>query len=112
MKSIYSKFKGLYKDGRPIDFLATWRKAFDKASEREVALFQKMYSDNWFTYNTPQMSLTAEGIMGKYRLRFMATLLADESPTLKDALTASIFGLRRYPVWVTSSLCQPVPIAS
>ena len=81
MKSIYSKFKGLYKDGRPIDFLATWRKAFDKASEREVALFQKMYSDNWFTYNTPQMSLTAEGIMGKYRLRFMATLLADESPT-------------------------------
>ena len=45
MKSIYSKFKGLYKDGRPIDFLATWRKAFDKASEREVALFQKMYSD-------------------------------------------------------------------
>ena len=81
MKSIYSKLKGLYKDGRPIDFLATWRKAFDKASEREVALFQKMYSDNWFTYNTPQMSLTAEGIMGKYRLRFMATLLADESPT-------------------------------
>ncbi len=81
MKSIYTKFKGLYKDGRPIDFLATWRKAFEKASEREVNLFQKMYSDSWFTYNTPQMSLTAEGIMGKYRLRFMATLIGDESPT-------------------------------
>lgn len=81
MKSIYSKLKGLYKDGKPIDFLATWKKAFDKATEMEVALFQKMYSDSWFTYNTPQMSLTAEGIMGKYRLRFMATLLTDEAPT-------------------------------
>lgn len=81
MKSIYSNFTGLFKDGKPLDFLATWKKTFDKASEREVALFQKMYSDSWFTYNTPQMSLTAQGIMGKYRLRFMATLLADESPT-------------------------------
>lgn len=81
MNSIYNNFKGLYKDGKPIDFLATWKKTFDKASEREVALFQKTYSDAWFTYNTPQMSLTAEGIMGKYRLRFMATLIGDESPT-------------------------------
>lgn len=81
MRSIYSNFTGLFKDGKPVDFLATWKKAFEKASEREVALFQKMYSDDWFTYNTPQMSLTAEGIMGKYRLRFMATLLDDESPT-------------------------------
>ncbi len=81
MKSIYSNFTGLFKDGKPVDFLATWKKAFEKASERETALFQKTYSDDWFTYNTPQMSLTAEGIMGKYRLRFMATLLDDESPT-------------------------------
>ena len=81
MNSIYSTFTGLFKEGRPMDFLATWKKAFEMASEREVALFQKTYSDSWFTYNAPQMSLTAEGIMGKYRLRFMATLLADESPT-------------------------------
>jgi hypothetical protein len=81
MKSIYSTFTGLFKDGKPLDFLATWKKTFEKASEREVTLFQKTYSDSWFTYNTPQMSLTAEAIMGKYRLRFMATLLADESPT-------------------------------
>lgn len=81
MNSIYNKFTGLFKEGKPIDFLATWRKTFDMASEREVALFQKTYSDSWFTYNTPQMSLTAEGIMGKYRLRFMATLIGDESPT-------------------------------
>ena len=41
----------------------------------------KMYSDQWCTYNTPQMSLTAEAIVGKYNLRLMATLIGDESPT-------------------------------
>lgn len=81
MKSIFSTLKGLHKDGKPLDFLATWKKTFDKASEREVILFQKMYSDSWFTYNTPQMSLTAEALVGKYNLRFMATLIGDESPT-------------------------------
>ena len=81
MNSIYSTFTGLFKDGKPLDFLATWKKTFEKATEREVTLFQKTYSDSWFTYNAPQMSLTAEGIMGKYRLRFMATVLGDESPT-------------------------------
>ena len=81
MRSIFSTFKGLHKEGAPIDFLATWKKTFDKASEREVALFQKMYCDEWFDFNTPQMSLTAEAVVGKYRMRFMATLLGDESPT-------------------------------
>lgn len=81
MKSIYSTFTGLHKNGAPLDLLATWRKTFDKASEREVALFQKMYTDEWFTYNTPQMSLTAEAIVGKHNMRFMATLVGDESPT-------------------------------
>lgn len=81
MLSVFTTFKGLHKNGAPLDLLATWRKTFDKASEREVNLFQKMYSDSWFTYNPPQMSLTAEAIVGKYNIRFMATLLADESPT-------------------------------
>ena len=81
MKSVFSTFDKLRKNGAPLDLLATWRKTFDKASEREVALFQKMYTDNWFTYNTPQMSLTAEAIVGKYNIRFMATLIGDESPT-------------------------------
>lgn len=81
MKSIFTTFKGLHKNGAPLDLLATWRKTFDKASEKEATIFQKMYSDSWFTYNTPQMSLTAEAIVGKYNLRFMATLLADESPS-------------------------------
>ncbi len=80
-KSIFTTFTGLHKNGSPLDLLATWRKTFDKASEREVALFQKMYTDSWFTYNTPQMSLTAEAIVGKYNIRFMATLIGDESPT-------------------------------
>ena len=82
MVSIFTdKFKGLTKNGAPLDLLATWRKTFDKASEREIILFQKMYCDEWFEFNTPQMSLTAEAIVGKYRLRFMATLIGDESPT-------------------------------
>lgn len=80
-KSIFSTLNGLHKNGSPLDLLATWRKTFDKASEREVTLFQKMYTDGWFTYNTPQMSLTAEAIVGKYNIRFMATLIGDESPT-------------------------------
>ena len=81
MKSIYSTFTGLFKDGKPIDFLATWKKTLDKASEREVALFQKTYSDEWFDWEAPQLSLRAEGIMGKYHLRVMATMIGDESPT-------------------------------
>lgn len=81
MVSIYSTFKGLHKDGKPMDFLAMWKKTFDKASEREVTMFQKMYCDEWCDYNTPQMSLTAEAIQGKYRLRIMATVIGNESPT-------------------------------
>lgn len=81
MKSIYTTLTGLHKDGKPLDFIAMWKKTFDKASEREVTLFQEMYCDKWCEFNTPQMSLTAEAVQGKYRLRFMATLLGDESPT-------------------------------
>ena len=81
MRSIFSTFKGLHENGAPLDFLATWRKAFDTASENAVNLFQKMYCDEWCNYNTPQMSLTAEAIVGKYNVRFMATLIGDESPT-------------------------------
>lgn len=80
MKSIFSTLK-LQKGGKPLDLLATWRKTFDKASEREVTLFQETYTDKWFTYNTPQMSLTVDAVVGKYNIRFMATLLGDESPT-------------------------------
>lgn len=81
MKSIYSTFIGLHKEGKPLDFLATWKKTFDKASEREAILFQKTYSDEWFDWEVPQLSLRAEGVMGKYHLRVMATVIGDESPT-------------------------------
>ncbi len=81
MRSIYATLTGLHREGKPLDFLAMWKKTFDKASEREVKLFQEMYCDKLCDYNTPQMSLTAEGVQGKYRLRFMATLIGDESPT-------------------------------
>lgn len=81
MRSIFTTFKGLFKDGTPLDLLATWKKALDKASEKEIKIFQNMYCDEWFDWETPQMSLTADYVVGKYRIRFMATLLADESPT-------------------------------
>jgi hypothetical protein len=82
MRSIYSTFTGLHNvQGKPLDFLAAWKKTFDKASERELILFQKMYSDEYLDYEAPQLSLTAEGLMGKYRFRVMATVLANESPT-------------------------------
>ena len=81
MKSIYATLTGLHREGKPLDFLAMWKKTFDKASEREVKLFQEMYCDRLCDFNAPQMSLTAEGIQGKYRLRFMATIIGDESPT-------------------------------
>lgn len=82
MRSIYSTFTGLHNvESKPLDFLAAWKKTFDKASEREVILFQKMYSDEYLEYEAPQLSLTAEGLMGKYHFRVMATVLANESPT-------------------------------
>lgn len=82
MRSIYSTFTGLHNvEGKPLDFLAAWKKALDKASEREVTLFQKMYSDEYLEYEAPQLSLTAEGLMGKYRFRVMATVIGNESPT-------------------------------
>lgn len=81
MRSIYTTLTGLHREGKPLDFLAMWKKTFDKASERETKLFQEMYCDKYCDFNTPQMSLTAEGVQGKYRLRFMATLIGDESPT-------------------------------
>ena len=81
MRSIFNDFTDLVKDGKPLDLLATWRKTFDKASQNEKTIFQKMYCDTWCDWNTPQMSLTAEGVIGKYHIRFMATLIGDESPT-------------------------------
>lgn len=81
MRSIFNDFTDLVKDGKPLDLMATWRKTFDKASQNEKTIFQKMYCDTWCEWNTPQLSLTAEGVIGKYHIRFMATLLGDESPT-------------------------------
>lgn len=82
MRSIYSTFTGLHSvEGKPLDFLAAWKKALDKASETEVILFQKMYSDEYLEYEAPQLSLTAEGLMGKFHFRVMATVLSNEAPT-------------------------------
>lgn len=82
MKSIYSTFTGLYNtEGKPLDFLAMWNKVFDEASKQQAILFQNNYSDQWFDWDVPQMSLRADAVMGKYHLRVMATLIGDESGT-------------------------------
>src|SRR5574344_1336706 len=82
MKSIYSTFTGLYNtEGKPLDFLAMWRKTFDEATKQQAILFQRNYSDQWFDWDVPQMSLRADAVMGKYHLRVMATLVGDESGT-------------------------------
>lgn len=80
-KSIFHSFTGLHENGKPLDFVAIWKKTFEQASEKNVALFQKTYSDGWCEYLTPQMSLTAEVLVVKHNIRFMATLIGDESPT-------------------------------
>jgi hypothetical protein len=81
MRSIFSTLKNYHRNGKPIDFLATWQKTFDKASEKETILFQKMYVDEYCDWEVPQMSLQAEGLQGQYNIRIMAALIGDESPT-------------------------------
>ncbi len=67
-----------------------------------------MYCDSWFTTNTPQMSLTAEALVGKYNLRIMATLIGDESPTPMRRSDGFDVWTKEIPVWVTSSPCMHV----
>lgn len=63
-----------------------------------------MYCDTWCDWNTPQMSLTAEGVIGKYHIRFMATLIGDESPTPLRRADGFDTWTKEIHVWDTSSL--------
>jgi len=82
MQSIYKKFN--LKDpqsGAPIDLLKTMNITFDEASKKGKLLWEQTYSDRWFTTNAPQMSLTAEGIVSKYHLRYMASIIGNDAAT-------------------------------
>ena len=82
MQSIYKKFNvNDPKSGAPIDLLKTMNIMFDEASKTGKTLWEQTYADRWFTTNAPQFGLTAEGIVGKYNLRFMASIINNDSST-------------------------------
>lgn len=81
MKSIFNELDLKDGNGLPLNMFETYQKMFDKASEKEVTLYQKMYMDEWFETDPIQINLTAEGLSEKSNVRFMATLIGDEAPT-------------------------------
>ncbi len=78
MNSIYSK---LTFTGQPIDLLKTMQIMFDQASLQNKILWEKTFVDRWFTTNAPQYGLTCEGIVGKYKLRFLASIIGNDAAT-------------------------------
>lgn len=78
MESIFSKIS---LPGVPVDLLATLRIFFEKGSLENKTLFEQLYVDKWFTYNLPQMDLTAEAIMATYKVRFMASVIGNDAAT-------------------------------
>lgn len=78
MESIFQK---LTFPGQPVDLLKTMQIMFDQASLQNKALWEKTYVDKWFTTNLPQYGLNAEGIVGKYKLRFLASIIGNDSAT-------------------------------
>ena len=78
MDSIFSKVN---LPGIPVDLLATLRIFFENASLQQKTLFEQLYVDKWFTYNLPQMDLTAEAIQAQYNVRFMASVIGNDAAT-------------------------------
>lgn len=78
MESIFSKVS---LPSIPVDLLATLRIFFEKGTLQNKTLFEQLYVDRWFTYNLPQMDLTAEAIMASYKVRFMASVIGNDAAT-------------------------------
>lgn len=78
MNSIFSKVS---LPSIPVDLLATLRIFFEKGTLQNKTLFEQLYVDRWFDYNLPQMDLTAEAIMASYKVRFMASIIGNDSAT-------------------------------
>ena len=76
-----SIFTTLTFPGQPIDLLKTMQIMFDQASLQNKILWEKTYVDRWFTSNLPQYGLTCEGILGKYKLRFLASIIGNNAAT-------------------------------
>ena len=78
MESIFSKVS---LPSIPVDLLATLSIFFEKGTLQNKTLFEQLYVDRWFTYNLPQMDLTAEAIMASYKVRFMASVIGNDAAT-------------------------------
>jgi len=78
MKSIYQDFTF---PGRAIDMVKSAQIMFDEASANEKALFEKTFIDRWFEILPPQYGLTAETIVGKSHIRFMASVIGNDAAT-------------------------------
>lgn len=76
-----SIFQNLKITGQPIDLLKSMQIMFDQASLENKNLWEKSYVDQWFTTNLPQHGLNAEGIVGKYKLRFLASIIGNDATT-------------------------------
>ncbi len=85
MKSIFYNFNVKSpKTGKPIDLLATMQIMFDQASLTNKTLWEQTFVDRLFDFRPPQLSLTAEGIMGKYNVRIRASIIGnDADPPLR-----------------------------
>ena len=71
----------LLRNMAPIDLIGSVKVMFDEYEKNEIAPFQETFVDKYFTFNAPQMSLTAEALMGRYSFRIMASVLGQESKT-------------------------------
>lgn len=78
MDSIFSKVN---LPSIPVDLLKTLQIFFEKGSLENKTLFEQLYVDKWMSYNLPQMDLTAEAIMATYNVRFMASVIGNDSAT-------------------------------
>nr|DAI97832.1 MAG TPA: capsid protein [Caudoviricetes sp.] len=65
----------------PLSLLATLKIMFDEASKQQKALFEQLYVDRWFSYNLPQMGLTAKALQSRYKVRFMASVIGNNAAT-------------------------------
>ena len=81
-KSIFTdNVSVLLRNIAPIDLIGSLRILFDEYEKQGIAKFQESFVDKYFKFNNPQVSLTAEALMGRYRFRMMASVLGDESKT-------------------------------
>ena len=71
----------LLRNMAPIDLIGSMKIMFDEYEKNEIAPFQETFIDKYFTFNAPQMSLTAEALMGRYHFRVMASVLGQQSKT-------------------------------